>query len=790
MIESLKTIIWSNKKCIVLLQVCLLSFSVHGQVLEEIIVTAQKREQSIQDVGIAITAFSGDQLEALGYESTTDIIRMIPGVTVGGANGGQLLTVNIRGVSQNDFADFAEPPNAIYVDEAYVSAPALQKFAMLDVDRVEVLKGPQGTLFGRNATGGLVHYISRKPTYEFEAYADATYGSYNQTRFEGAISGPMSENFNGRLALLYNRHDEILENQLNADDEWGDDTFVGRGQIDWAINDNADLLLNLYGGRSILSSGQYQNEPLIPIFDADGNVIDTQPASPTETRAGIGPGGVDTCPGCFFEGPRPVPGGDGFGYLDPDGDGLDVSKDAADNNNATHSIYGTTAKLTWDLGNMILTSITDFKQMEKENGGLDVEASPVNAMVFHADVENDQFSQELRLHGDLENTRWLLGAYYLNIDALSIQGISGPPTVSGPNLDFGFLAGLQYFNTVTLETESYSVFGQLEYDLKESLTLVTGLRAIYEAKDFTHRADIFAAPGNDIYAIPDGTLVEADFQGGGIPNNQDLSSSDTEWSGKIQLNWKPNEDVLVYGGINRGVKAGGFNQQLAGLFGVKQFEYDPEILITYEIGFKSTLLDEKVRFNGSAYYYSYKDYQAFQVDQLSFTIINLDANYKGLEFEIVAQPSDNFETALSISYIDAEVQDVPFASGPGGAGIALLDREPTFTPEVQLAGLARYTWPNVWDGSLAIQADVNYSDSSFYNLTNYGGAKLDSYVLGNVRLSYRTSNGTWETDVFVKNIGDERNGMVGFDFADFCGCRQFGHGEPRWAGISVKRNWN
>ncbi|MDP2323485.1 MAG: TonB-dependent receptor plug domain-containing protein, partial [Gammaproteobacteria bacterium] len=213
-----------------------LSFPVGAEVLTEIIVTAQKRDENVQDVGIAISTFTGDQMKALGVEDSFEIAAFVPGLHIGGALAGQNSQFTIRGVTQADFNDIVEAPNAVYLDEGYIAVAQAQTFALFDIERVEVLKGPQGTLFGRNATGGLVQYVSRKPSkYEVEGFADVSYGVYdtdadpNALRLEGAIGGPLSDTVSVRIAGLYNDQEPYLENLYRNDSAnyFGGGTFVG-----------------------------------------------------------------------------------------------------------------------------------------------------------------------------------------------------------------------------------------------------------------------------------------------------------------------------------------------------------------------------------------------------------------------------------------------------------------------------------------------------------------------------------------------------------------------------------
>ena len=216
---------------------------VHAQLLEEVIVTAQKREQSIQDVGISVTAFSGEQIKQLGFTSTQEIDQHAPGLMVTDYGNGVTTVFTVRGSSQLDFADHQEAPVAVYLDGAYNSYLSGVGFFFYDLERIEVLRGPQGTLFGRNATGGLVQLVTAKPTREFEGYGEISGGEYGKVRFEGAVSGPLSATVSGRLSLLFDRDDGYVENRL-GDDLLDTDNKSGRAQLLFEPNEDVSLLVS------------------------------------------------------------------------------------------------------------------------------------------------------------------------------------------------------------------------------------------------------------------------------------------------------------------------------------------------------------------------------------------------------------------------------------------------------------------------------------------------------------------------------------------------------------------
>lgn len=779
------------------LLICAMSFS-HAQVLEEVTVTAQKREESLQEVGIAVTAFTGDQLKALGFTDTIQVANMSPGVFISGSSAGQNAQFSVRGVTQNDFLDAIEGPTAVYIDEGYVAQQNAGTQALFDVGRAEILKGPQGTLFGRNATGGLVHFITNKPTDEFEGYADLTYGRFDQVNVQAAVSGPLSDSVRGRASVYYNRHDEIIDNLYpqgavggpipgGGQDHWNDDTIAGRVQLDIDLSNNVNLYLMGHASRADLGEAPYQSEPTIAVFDGAGRITNVLVAGPNETRAAIGPGGVDAgldtngdgIPETFG---RPA-GGDLFGYRDPDGDDFTLSKDFAFDDNIFTELWGVNGKLTWEMDNgMTLTAISDYKKYDR-NITVDVDSAPVDQVTFNTQTDNSSFTQELRLNGEWDRGKWVVGGYFLTIDADVVNGF-----LISPNsiLAAAGLGGTSAPNIISLETDSYSAFGQVDFDINDQLTLTGGLRVIQEEKDYSLFSGLYLSTDVQVHdtdvllaQFPTSTADPLD----GSPFTE--STSDTLWSAKLGLNYQANDDLLLYATFNRGVKAGAFNAPLP-LTGpplaASDVGYDEEILLAYEIGFKSTIWDGKARLNGSAFYYDYTDYQAFSFVGVSGVVSNRDATNYGIEVDIVANPFEGFEIMTGISYIDFEVEDVSVSPG------LVRDVDPSFAPQWQWAGLARYEFP-AFNGNLAIQMDANYRSSFYHNINNFDANQYPGDVEANARLTYVPASEKWQASFFVNNIADARIRTIGFDLATFCGCNENAYVKPRWWGLNFRYNF-
>jgi len=756
--------------------------------LPEITVTAQRREQSIQDVGIAITAYSGEQLREFGFQDSYDIARLTPGVHISGNNGGEKTLFTVRGVTQNDFNDQTESPVAVYVDEGYVAFGQGQTFGLYDLDRVEVLKGPQGTLFGRNATGGLVQFITKKPTQEMSGFADATYGSHDELRFEGAFGGGLTDSISSRTSVLFNRFHPIIKNNypygavtldgqpspLGHQDTFNDNTLALRQQLQFEPTSDFSVLLSGNYARTRQSTAPLMELPTIPVFDAEGNHINTIVASPTDDRQAAAPDGtpihhpLSGIPGVL----RPA-GGNLWGpsCTQQNFKDLTCSMDFAYTNYSTTDTWGSAVTVGWKLPWATLTAVTDYKDFDKLQGLPASGGAPSTVNVI-MQAHAQQFSQEIRLNGEVGGFRWVGGAYYLHVNLHSDVALKVEPDSL-----FLPLVGVPYQDTALSHqsTRSSSLFGQVEYDLPHDLTLIAGLRGIKERKGFTGEEDFFLNTRSTV--IDTSTLLFS------VQPQTYHTEDESLWSGKLQLDWHPVHDLLVYGGINRGVKAGGFNATTtfgAG-FPAADIPYGAEVLYAYETGFKwDNLLNGTTRVNASAFHYDYRNYQGFFFTQITGYVSNLDAKYNGGELEVLTSPIEDLTFGASVAYLNATIYGVQL--GPG----EFVNTRPAFAPDEKYTALARKRWNLPGSaGSVTAQLDYSYVSSVYDNIRNFDASRLHPYGLADLRLEWRPPHSSWQVAAFIDNITDKRYFTIGYDLSTISGSNSLAPGKPRWYGLSV-----
>jgi iron complex outermembrane recepter protein len=493
--------------------------------LAEIIVTAQRREQNLQDVGTSVTAFDANSVERLGLKDVTDIVGQTPGMQFN-QYGATVTVYNLRGVSQNDFSDHQEAPIAVYSDDAYIANTGALAGSLFDLQRVEVLRGPQGTLFGRNATGGLIQYVSKQPTDAPEGYVQVTAGNYHFLQTEGAVGGPLSDRVDARASFQTSYHDGYITNRI-GDSINNQKQLAGRLQFKIKPSDDGEILIKLDAvNNDHETEGNYSWAAAIP--DATGRGVFAPPGTP-----------------------------DFGGYVNTSTSPFNQAENRRGLFNRT--VWDANVRVNWQFSGFSLASVTDFMQLQKRYGE-DSDISPNPIFNYDTGVHYQQFSQEFRLNGTVGALRWITGAYYIKYRTNNFEQTVLPNFINYPGL--GPLPYGDGLAQLRLTTSSPAVFGQLEYDLSEHWTAIAGARYTSDEKSYTfnYACNVCGPPnpnspaGGFPYAVTYSTAA-------GYPQAEHTYHIPT---GKVELDYKIDRDNLLYASVNRGAKGGGWSAPSSG----------------------------------------------------------------------------------------------------------------------------------------------------------------------------------------------------------------------------------
>jgi iron complex outermembrane receptor protein len=716
--------------------------------LAEVVVTAQKREQSLLDVGIDISVVTGDDLERLRVDEIDDLSRHISNMNVKNTLGATNPVVTIRGVGLNDFNANSSPTAGVYVDEVFLTSTAMMGFQLFDMDRVEVLKGPQGTLYGRNTTAGAVSFITRKPTRELEAYAQAGYGDHRTFESEAAVGGPLGEALAFRLAARYeDQGTGFSEDRVSGNDFGAADRIAWRAQLAWEPSDTLAATLNVHGGTD--RSNSYGIEH-----------FGTQDPVTFDVCQPILEGRVDPS-GCV----------DFFGYSDTDGDPYQGDYDLL--SRVDVKSLGASVQVAADLGAVRLTSITGYESLERKQAE-DFDGSPFRSVDSTWDANVDQYSQELRLSSVGGAVNWLAGLFY-SYDQVD--------TGDGNRFDSSDLLLTIISTDWRQRTESAAAFGHVEWPLGDTLSLVTGLRYTWEEREFVGGTTDLNPLGASCILDP---ACDPGFVGPFALTSTDHRIDESELSGTVGLNYKPGESWLIYGSVGRGFKSGGF-------FGGITFSdaelapFDSEKLTAYESGFKARLAGDTVQLSAAAFYYDYQDIQTFvQVSTGGISVLKLDnvdqADVYGLDFDLAWRPARGLELRAGAGYVHTKLGAFVSELGPQPAGKQLPN-----APQWTFDGLASYEWPVGAQYTMSVGVDASYTDGVFKEALNFGYLAAPSYWLTNARAAFGAADAHWEIAAWAHNLGDEEYITDAFDNGTGNGIRLYG--EPRTYGVTFTYRW-
>ncbi|MFM5894081.1 MAG: TonB-dependent receptor [Novosphingobium sp.] len=766
----------------------------------EIVVTAQKREQKLQDVGIAISVLGKEDLANRTINSATDIVSAIPNLKYNAYSSSQVV-FNMRGVSQNDYGDQQEPPVAVYQDDSYASSITTASFPVFDLARVEALRGPQGTLFGRNATGGAVQFISNQPTDRLDGYVKFTYGRYNQSIVEGAVSGPLGDTLSARIAGIYDRDDGYIQNITPGEKDRGaNNHWALRGIFAFEPSNSfkAKLTLRYSQADKERQAGLYNYAPACYNAQFQGTFM-----SPTDTCAVWGSTGT-AAPGYFnpsiaaSQGGSPwKTAGTGPAYVD-------------------RKLFGATLRLDATLGAFDLVSISDYQHLDKfyvETGDGPPEIPYVenvtppatapcpapNASLtcyasgtyFYQGAKVNQVSQELRLSVTSDRNFLTFGGFGMIIDGKYRAKYATPFDGYDPSVNF------------TQRTESFAFFAQDELKVSDQVKLIGGLRYWHDHKvgDYTavHTLPLYAlslhfGPGGISYTDLTGTNTPASWTYGTVPNPAitvtpaDARPSFSGVTARAEIDYKPSDKVLVYASYNRGSKSGGFTFSTGTPFPYQLFDtinnlpYRPETLNDYEVGLKTTLAPGTT-FNLAAFYYDYQNYQAFVQVALTQVVRNLPATVKGIEADFTTHPVKGLTLQLSGAWQDSQVKNVLL---PDGA--TLVNHDLPQTPEFSGSATARYEF-GLAGGTASLQGDAIFQSSMCFTVMCAPVEREKGYAVANGRIGFTTGDKKIDVAVFVNNLFNKAYRVYAFDGSLYWGDVLGVYAKPRTWGVSVKYNF-
>jgi iron complex outermembrane receptor protein len=739
----------------------------NGLALEEIVVTANRREQSLQEVPMSVTAFTGDFFEDSGVRDLSGLDQYTPSLKITQGTDSRSTSIRIRGIGSVGTNVGIDPSVGMFIDGVYQGRAGMSVADLIDIERVEVLRGPQGTLYGKNTAAGAISIITKKPSVEFEAEAELTYNSDERAEFRGMVNVPLGDSGHAtRLTGFVIKGDHLFENEatgegLNDANKWG---FKSRTLFDGG-DDFGELLVTLdYSKEDTDCCG-------VAVVDYEGFSVLNAPATNTPSQQlsdqlGNNDLGVPILQFNSFEDssgfspPKADPFGDDYwidaetyNKIDVGGIGVEWNKDIFDDH--------------------VLTFINAWRHYEADSA-YDGDFTAYNAVTGSQDVELDQYSSELRLTSPGGETfDYQAGLYFYRSELDSVGTFTqSQELVTNMGIAAFFPDGTLNTDTNSYETTSFAAFGQLVWNVNEEFSATLGLRYTSETKDRT---------GSQVTS-PESLLDIPPVAGPDI--FYDDNREDDDISPSLNLRYFFTPEIMGYASVSRGFKSGGYNQRRE-LEGTSA-EFDEEIATSYELGWKGSTQDRRLQLNGTFYYVEYDDFQSQTFNGSTLEVTNAGSlESYGTEIELVFVPAANLLVSSALGYNKAEytefdngqctvdetvlnyyVRDGAQDGNPTFAGGCIKDLEGEAldnAPEWTLSTFAQYDMQLTDDLVGIARIEANYSDEYFLDQDLDPKLKNDAVTLINLRYTLSNPEKTWEAAIWGRNITDEEYLVFGID---------------------------
>lgn len=682
-------------------------------ILEELVVTAQKREQNLQDVPVGVSLLSGRAMMEAQLKNAEELATLLPTLNVQASSGPSTASFNIRGIGTQAFSTGVDPSVSTMLDGVVMGRSGMAFLDLVDVQRVEVLRGPQGTLYGKNASGGVVHIITKDPTPELSGTAAATAIEDNEYRLDGSVSGPITDTLGYRLTASGVDNDGYAKNFYNGDKINSAQSYNVRGKLLWQANEDLEFML----------AGDYSWS------DCKCTALSVRSVGESASQQAL------------LQELLPVV---------PSDDNQDVNNDQRTFTHLRSS--GVSLTTNWEINDYTLTSITAYRDWESESF-VDLDNLPSNPLQLTAPnppfTDQDQFSQEIRVASPPADWgSFVVGAFYFeqHVDTDSIlQTDLAFPNAPEPTIRAG---------STRVTSENSALFGEVNFNLWRKWVVILGGRYTYDDLSYRTNAELSGANALGIFAA------------GG---NASESLNESDFSPKVALQWDVTDSAMAYVSYVSGYKGPAFDTTLI----AAGTEIDPETSDAFETGLKSRWFDDRLFVNASIYYAEYHDFQAQSfvedpnvVGLGNFIVVNAgEVSTQGVEIEFMAAPIDDWTLTGGIAYTDATIDDYPRGncSGPQKARGECPDGFKDLS-----GGTLPYT-PK-WKANLSTDYTVRLQDMPFdvvlgmnarwQDTVNYGlsqdkGSEQDAYSIVDIRATLLGKREGYRVTAFVKNLFDE-----------------------------------